>query len=149
MTPPVLVVMWGVVAGVTVEVDTLEVQVLVDSGVVDGRPVDVGAPVEVADAGGAVGLEVGPVLGKGSPVVDPGVGVVFEEVGPGVGEPVKMEGAVRAEGVHASQRTGGPAANTRGQPPGGAARGVKASHPLPSSGPRGWMGCQAHGRWDE
>lgn len=69
VTPPVLVVMWGVVAGVTVEVDTLEVQVLVDSGLVDRRPVDVGAPVEVADAGGAVGLEVGPVLGKGSPVV--------------------------------------------------------------------------------
>ena len=144
-----LVVTWGEVAGVTVEVDTLEVQVLVDSGVVDGRPVDMGAPVVVADAGVAVGLVVWPVLGKGDPVVDPGVGVVFEEVGPRVDQPVKMEGAVRAEGLHASQRTGSLAANTRGQPPGGATQGVKASHPLPSSGPRGWMGCQAHGPWGE
>ena len=89
-----LMVMWGEVPGVTVEVDTLEVQVLVDSGVVNGRPAD-------------VGLEAGLVLGKGSPVVDPGVGVVFEEVGPGVGEPVRMEGAVRAEGVHSAHRQHG------------------------------------------
>ena len=94
VTPLVLMVMWGEVPGVTVEVDTLEVQVLVDSGVVNGRPAD-------------VGLEAGLVLGKGGPVVDPGVGVVFEEVGPGVGEPVRMEGAVRAEGVHSVHRRHG------------------------------------------
>ena len=132
LTPLVLMVMWGEVPGVTVEVDTLEVQVLVDSGVVDGRPAD-------------VGLEVGLVLGKGGPVVDPGVGVVFKEVGPGVGEPVRMEGVERAEGVHSSQRTGGMAANTHRQPPGGVACGVEASHPRPSSRPQGWTGRQAHG----
>ena len=89
-----LMVMWGEVPGVTVEVDTLEVQVLVDSGMVDGRPAD-------------VGLEVGLVLGKGGPVVDPGVGVVFKEVGPGVGEPVRMEGVERAEGRRSQWKSGG------------------------------------------
>lgn len=106
----------GEVAGVTVEVDTLEVQVLGVSGGVDGRPVGVGAPVEVGDTGVAVRLEVGLVLSKGGLVVEPGVGVVFEEVGPRVGEPVRMEGAVRAEGVHSSQHAGGLAANTQAAP---------------------------------
>lgn len=102
-----LVVMWGEVNGITVGVVTLEVKVLVVCGVggmVDECPIGVEAPVEVVDtvAGVGVGVEGGPVVDEGGPVVVPWVGVVFEEVGPEVGEPVRMEGAVRAEGVHPS-----------------------------------------------
>lgn len=86
-TKLVLVLILGVLIG-----GTVEVKMLVVGGVVEGCPGDVGAPMGVVDTVVGVGVEGEPVVDEGGPVVVQWVGVVFEEVGPEVDEPVRMEG---------------------------------------------------------
>lgn len=93
-----LVLVLVVAIGLDVGMGTLVEEVVVcgvggRGGVVEGLPVGVGVPVVVVDAvmGVDVGVEGGLVVGEGGPVVVPLVGVVFKDVGPDVGVPVRME----------------------------------------------------------
>ena len=84
----VVLLLLGVLSGVRVGVGTLVVEVLVVCGVVE---VGVRVPVVVVETVTGVGVEGDPRVGEEGPAVVPLVGVVFEEVGPDVCVPVRME----------------------------------------------------------